>query len=482
MQTVKTNPDPGQKWKAYSYLGQIDDRRKDYLNAVRKYQRLIEKGQDEELKRFARQSIEAIVREKLDARQLAKLANLTGNKYPAEMVLIRLIEMYRDERELGNYQIALENFLIRFPKHPLGETYHAALKRFRLDKNKPIRIGAVLPLSGKRALIGQQVLQGIQLAFSQLEVRDQRRVELVVKDSGLGLSASEVLEELAGDPNMVAVVGPVLSWEVQEVIPVIERYRLPVFSPTASTTGLGEMSPYVFRNALTKEIQARFLARYAVNHLNMHRLVVLYPTEIYGEVMRKVFEEELQSLGGEVVASLPYDRTQNDFREQILNIGGVPDDRLKNMVGRYLKKGTHPPPLDDKGVVSRPVIYGGIFSEDESEGLKVSLEVNYDGIFIPGFYDKVGLMIPQFAFYNIEDIPFLGGNGWNSPELVEIARHYLKSVLFVDGFYTKSHEVRKKNFVENFQKRFGQIPTILSKNDLDRFRPFFPPRRMMPPT
>ena len=146
VETVKTSPDPGQKWKAYSYLGQIDDRRKDYLSAVRKYQRLIEKGQDDELKRFARQSIEAIIRKKLDTRQLAKLANLVGNKYPAAMVLIRLIEMYRDERELGNYQIALENFLIRFPKHPLGETYHAALKRFRLDKNKPIRIGAVLPL------------------------------------------------------------------------------------------------------------------------------------------------------------------------------------------------------------------------------------------------------------------------------------------------------------------------------------------------
>jgi len=467
LKTAKTSPDPGQKWKAYFYLGQIDDRREDYLSAVQKFKRLVEHSQDEELKQFSRQSIQTIIREKLNPEELAHLANQMGTEYPAELVLTRLIEVYRDERNLGNYQIALENFLIRFPQDPLSENYNVALKTLRDDKDRPIRIATVLPLSGKRALLGQQVLQGIQLAFSQLEHQGQGKVELIVKDSGLGLAAPEVIEDLAKDPNVVAVIGPVLSWEVQEVIPVIESYRLPIFSPSASTTGLGEMSPYVFRNALTKEIQARFLARYAVNDLNIHRLVVLYPTEIYGEVMREVFEEELKSLGGEVVVSLPYDRSQNDFREQILSMGGVPDDSLKNLVQRYLRKGVQPPPLDDKGVVSRPLIDGGIFSEDESEGLKVSLEVNYDGIFIPGFYDKVGLMIPQFAFYNIENVPFLGGNGWNSPELVEIARHYLKSVLFVDGFFVKSHEERQQNFVESFQKRFGQVPNILSAQAYD---------------
>ena len=76
-------------------------------------------------------------------------------------------------------------------------------------------------------------------------------------------------------------------------------------------------------------------------------------------------------------------------------------------------------------------------------------------------------MIPQFAFYNIENVPFLGGNGWNSPDLVDIARHYLKSVLFVDGFFVKSQDKRQKYFVDSFQNRFGQVPNILSAQAYD---------------
>ncbi len=239
---AKTSPDPGQKWKAYSYLGQIDDRREDYLSAVQKFRNLIENSADEELKRFSYQSIETIIREKLDTGQLTELANSVGAEYPAEPAMTRLIEIYRDKRDLGNYQIALENFLVRFPQHPLKDKYESSLKALREETEKPIRIATVLPLSGKRALVGQQVLQGIQLAFSQLAMDGNHKVELVVKDSGLGLSVTDVIQELAEDPNVVAVIGPVLSWEVQEVIPIVEQFRLPVFSPSASTTGLGDMS------------------------------------------------------------------------------------------------------------------------------------------------------------------------------------------------------------------------------------------------
>jgi len=175
----------------------------------------------------------------------------------------------------------------------------------------------------------------------------------------------------------------------------------------------------------------------------------------------------VRALGGEVVISLPYDRSQNDFREQILNLGGVPDDRLKWMVNRYLSRGANPPPLNDKGNNSQPIIDGGLFSDGDSEGLKVALEVNYDAIFIPGFYDKVGLMIPQFAFYNIENVLFLGGNGWNSPELVNMARHYLNQVLFVDGFFPEGEDPMTQKFVEDFEARFGTKPTVLAAQAYD---------------
>ncbi len=466
-ETVQLNPDPTQKWKAFVYLGYIDDKRLELEEAFKKFKQIMDRSPYPEIKQEAASYIKNVVDQKINKKQLVSLANSLGPEFPADLILQKLISIYRIERDLGNYQISLEDLIFRFPNHESREHYEKLLIRLKTDPSRVIRIGVVLPLSGKRAIVGQRVLQGIQLAINDLSARDKSRLELVVKDSGLGREVVQVVEELAQDPNVIGIIGPVLTEDVESVIPIIEKYQLPIFTPTASTPGLADKSPYIFRNALTKELQARYLARHAVNELNLYRFVVMYPTAAYGETMRKVFEDEVRSFGGRIVESISYERTQTDFKKQILQIGGMADDRLKAKIQRHIKRGTQPPPLNDWGVKSRPLVEGGLYADDKVEALKVALELNYDAIFIPGYYDKVRLIVPQLAFYNIENILLMGGNGWHSRELVDAARNYLKTVLFVDGFYVNSQNERTVKFVDMFLSTFGQNPTIHSAQSYD---------------
>ncbi len=466
-ETVQLNPDPTQKWKAFVYLGYIDDKRLELEEAFKKFKQIMDRSPYPEIKQEAASYIKNMVDQKLNKKQLVSLANSLGPEFPADLILQKLISIYRIERDLGNYQISLEDLIFRFPNHESREHYEKLLIRLKTDPSRVIRIGVVLPLSGKRAIVGQRVLQGIQLAINDLSARDKSRLELVVKDSGLGREVVQVVEELAQDPNVIGIIGPVLTEDVESVIPIIEKYQLPIFTSTASTPGLADKSPYIFRNALTKELQARYLARHAVNELNLYRFVVMYPTAAYGETMRKVFEDEVRSFGGRIVESISYERTQTDFKKQILQIGGMADDRLKAKIQRHIKRGTQPPPLNDWGVKSRPLVEGGLYADDKVEALKVALELNYDAIFIPGYYDKVRLIVPQLAFYNIENILLMGGNGWHSRELVDAARNYLKTVLFVDGFYVNSQNERTVKFVDMFLSTFGQNPTIHSAQSYD---------------
>ncbi len=466
-ETVQLNPDPTQKWKAFVYLGYIDDKRLELEEAFKKFKQIMDRSPYPEIKQEAASYIKNMVDQKLNKKQLVSLANSLGPEFPADLILQKLISIYRIERDLGNYQISLEDLIFRFPNHESREHYEKLLIRLKTDPSRVIRIGVVLPLSGKRAIVGQRVLQGIQLAINDLSARDKSRLELVVKDSGLGREVVQVVEELAQDPNVIGIIGPVLTEDVESVIPIIEKYQLPIFTPTASTPGLADKSPYIFRNALTKELQARYLARHAVNELNLYRFVVMYPTAAYGETMRKVFEDEVRSFGGHIVESISYERTQTDFKKQILQLGGMADDRLKAKIQRHIKRGTQPPPLNNWGVKSRPLVEGGLYADDEVEALKVALELNYDAIFIPGYYDKVRLIVPQLAFYNIENILLMGGNGWHSRELVDAARNYLKTVLFVDGFYVNSQNERTVKFVDMFLSTFGQNPTIHSAQSYD---------------
>ena len=466
-ETVQFNPDPTQKWKAFVYLGYIDDKRLEIEEAFKKFKQIMDRSPYPEIKQEAASYIKNMVDQKLNKKQLVSLANSLGPEFPADLILQKLISIYRIERDLGNYQISLEDLIFRFPNHESREHYEKLLIRLKTDPSRVIRIGVVLPLSGKRAIVGQRVLQGIQLAINDLSARDKSRLELVVKDSGLGREVVQVVEELAQDPNVIGIIGPVLTEDVESVIPIIEKYQLPIFTPTASTPGLADKSSYIFRNALTKELQARYLARHAVNELNLYRFVVMYPTAAYGETMRKVFEDEVRSFGGRIVESISYERTQTDFKKQILQIGGMADDRLKAKIQRHIKRGTQPPPLNDWGVKSRPLVEGGLYADDKVEALKVALELNYDAIFIPGYYDKVRLIVPQLVFYNIENILLMGGNGWHSRELVDAARNYLKTVLFVDGFYVNSQNERTVKFVDMFLSTFGQNPTIHSAQSYD---------------
>ena len=266
----------------------------------------------------------------------------------------------------------------------------------------------------------------------------------------------------------------IMSDNVRESVPVIEEYKIPIFSPTASSPQLASLSSYIFRNALTREIQGKYLANMAVNRLNLRRFVIMYPEEPYGVELKDVFLNEVEALGGEVTAVVSYDRSQNDFRTQILEIGGVPDDDLKR---RSLKIYSEEPQSEKyQGPVplSRPWIQKGLWNEDEIEGLKVSLELSYDAIFIPGFYDKVGLIVPQLIFYNIDSVTLLGTNSWNSPELLEIAGKFLNdSGVFVDGFYLDSPQPRVHDFVERFKSSLGENPTILSAQSFDAAQIFF---------
>jgi hypothetical protein len=61
----------------------------------------------------------------------------------------------------------------------------------------------------------------------------------------------------------------------------------------------------------------------------------------------------------------------------------------------------------------------------------VSLELNYDAIFLPGFYDKVGLIVPQLVFYSIDTATLLGTGGWNSPELTKMTGKHMRKGYFV---------------------------------------------------
>ena len=464
---LRLSSDKKIKWEIMIYLAQIDGGRMNYEKAFTKLKQAHDQIENKEIRKQAVVVTEKYINEKLGKNQVSALIQKLGNVFPVDLLLLRKISSHRAEGDITKYMASMEKFIGFFPNHSRKAEVKSRLNQIKVDTGAKIKIGVVIPLTGKLALTGQKVLQGIQLAVHQLPFQAREKLALEVRDSGHQLPMKEIIADLSGLPNVVGIIGPLLSDEVAIAGKIARDYLIPIFSPSASTYGLVDENSFMFRNALTREIQAKFLAEYAVNTLQLKRFAVLHPYEPFGLELKDTFIKEVESFGGEVVVVAGYDRTQNDFKKQIFELGGVEDDELEK-IGRelVLSEGVIPD-FSSPSTFSRPLIDMGHWSGDDVEKLKVSLELSYDAIFIPGVYDKVGLIIPQLAFYNVNTVSLLGTNGWNSPELVTMGGKYLTNVYFVDGFYPDSHHVEVQKFVRDFKANFGEEPGYLSAQSFD---------------
>ena len=96
--------------------------------------------------------------------------------------------------------------------------------------------------------------------------------------------------------------------------------EMPVITPSAYAAGLPKMSKYLFRNALTNELQAKAVVEYAINKLNLKRFVVIHPDEAYGTELKDFFIKEVERLSGEIIHVETFGLEDVDFGGQMERI------------------------------------------------------------------------------------------------------------------------------------------------------------------
>ena len=464
---IRKSLDKKKKWKALYFLSRLDAMRFGFDKAISKLKKVYAQLDDREMSEQAFKFTVEMIGGDIGDRILSNLLKKYEKGFPADLLLLKKLSLYREKRDIGGYKSVLEKFLYQFPEHQEAEGLEMELQAIQAENDSQINVGVILPLTGKLAATGQKVLQGIQLAYNLLPEDSRDKIFLNVQNSSGSTGIEEVLKNLARNPKTVGVIGPLFSDEIKQSADIAGLFKLSVFSPTASSADLVETSPYIFRNALTRKIQARFLAEYSINTLKLRRFVILYPLESFGEELKDEFLKAVESFGGEVVGVSSYERSQNDFKNQILALGGLADDDLDRITRKQILENNDQKDFSDPTLLSRPRVDMEHRFNDKIENLKVSLELGYDAMFIPGVYDKVGLIVPQLAFYNVDEITLLGANGWNSPELITMAGKHLKSNYFVDGFYLDSRQDEVKRFVEQFQNSYGEAPSYLSAQAYD---------------
>ncbi len=329
-------------------------------------------------------------------------------------------------------------------------------------------LGAVLPLSGPFAEFGQETLQGILLAAGLFDVGRSAAsgVRVVVRDSGGDPArAAAAVAELADDPSVLAVLGPLTGLAAEAAAPVAEDRQLPLVTLTRreSVPALGR---YVLRVGATPRYEVELLADYAVRELALRRFAILYPDDAYGQEMRGAFWDAVESRGGQVVGVARYAADAKDFAAPIRRLigfeflSGAQEAALAEQ--RRLRKRAKRLPAEEAAELRKRA--------DElrgSDGSPLPPFVDFEALFIPDAYANVGLIAPHLAFHDVRGVRLLGTGGWSHPDLVELGGNHVDGAVFAAPFFAGSEVPFVAEFVRRYRDTFEADPSDLAARSFD---------------
>ncbi len=439
--------DDGTKREALRLIGDIYAQKKDATRAIQAWLDEMALGTEDQAE-DVRTRIRELVSETSDKKALEHIRDTFPRSFPGDLASLRLVNLYVGRGEEHRAIRQIQQFLVNFPMHPQAAKTSELLATLqaKLQSNQFFN-ATVLPLSGKLSPFANEVLSGIQLAIEAN--RDQAgsaSVGLIVKDFESDLASFfDDFSGLLNTDRPLAVIGPLLSKNLPVMAELAERAHIPLITPTATLPNVRRLGNYVFSTALTFQLQAKRIAAYAIKEQGFRRFCILHPDTTYGRELARLFAQEVRQQEGEVIAIESYKEGETDVSAQ-----------LKRMKAEDLKRYGLSVPVDQTKLT------GKLTKLDK----KILYTPGFDAIFIPGRAADAGLITAQLNFHDMK-VPFLGANGWNSPDFARTADSSIDGAVFVDGFFVDSPTPTVQDFVGRYKKRFQTDPTVFAAQGYD---------------
>ncbi len=196
--------------------------------------------------------------------------------------------------------------------------------------NKTIVVGAILEITGKSALAGQMMRQGIDMALEDINASSLGPIEVVVEDNAsVNAGSVNALNKLAGRGDLVAVMAPIRSTMVLAMLPRINEIGLPTFTGATNEniTRLG--SRWIFRTRTDDSLAARLAAHYAVKVLGARRIGILHENDAFGTGGMKGLTAALErDFGIQPVQVEKYQFGDRDYTGQLLSMRNAGVDTM----------------------------------------------------------------------------------------------------------------------------------------------------------
>ena len=290
------------------------------------------------------------------------------------------------------------------------------------DEDDVIKIGVFQPLTGANAAGGELEVEGAKLANELYPEVLGKKVELVIVDNRSDVQeAASAANRLIERDKVSAIIGSWGSGFSMAAGDAVRDNKIPAVAASATNPLVTAGNDYYFRVCFIDPFQGVVMANYAYNNLGAKKAAIIREiSNDYAVGLAKFFEDAFVELTGDpdaVVAIADYQTGDQDFTSQLLNVNAQ----------------------------------------------------NPDVIFAPGNFTESALVIRQAKEQGI-DVPFIGGDTWETPEFIEIGQEHVEGVVF-STFFTSEVPITKESekFLEEYRSRYNKEPAAVTALGYDAY-------------
>lgn len=278
-----------------------------------------------------------------------------------------------------------------------------------------ILIGAYLSLTGTTATFGTSTLHGIEMAVDEANAAGGvlgKKIHLLTEDTqSKPEEAALAATKLITRDKVRALLGEIASSRSLAAAPIAQQNKIPMVTPGSTNPEVTKKGDYIFRVCYIDPFQGEVMAKFAYESLGARKVAMIKDVKNdYSIGLAQFFTETFTKLGGKVVGEQAYSEGDTDFRAQLTSIKGL-----------------------------KP-----------------------DAIIVPGYYQESALLVKQARDLKM-NMPFIGGDGWDSNKLLEVGGDAMNGTYFTNHYAADDTSAVVQKFVGAYEQRFGgEVPDAMA--------------------
>lgn len=284
-----------------------------------------------------------------------------------------------------------------------------------------IKIGILSEMTGGNATFGNSMANGAKMAIKEANAKGGllgKQITAVIADNKSEPSESaNAMTKLATQDKVVAVTGVFSSSNAIAASSVAEASKAPFLAVGATNPKVtvdektGKVKDYTFRVCFIDPFQGTVGANFVLNTLKLQKAAILVDNSSdYSKGLSAFFKDAFTKGGGSILTEEAYLQKDQDFKTVLTKV-----------------KASNP-----------------------------------EVIYVPGYYEEVGKIVKQARELGIT-APIVGGDGWDSPKLVEVASAAsLNNTYFTNHYSVDDTSPTSKAFVDAYKKEYGQAPDAMA--------------------